>query len=175
MDKKYEENSWQKGKRRLVKNLALIACVSRDGGLGKGNELLWHIPEDMKFFRKTTLHHPVIMGGKTFRSIGKVLPGRENAVLSRQQPEGDSVVWLKDIVELRRFLAQDDGLKFIIGGASLYQMFVSEADMIYLTEVDSTKPADVFFPDFDRSQYQKKTLQTGEYDGVKYQIVEYRR
>ncbi len=159
----------------MMKNLAMIACVSKDGGLGKGNELLWHISEDMKFFRETTAGHPIIMGGKTFRSIGRVLPGRENVVMSRSCPEGDGVVWMKSREELDQYIQKDDTLKFVIGGASLYEQFLPEAEIIYLTEVDAVKPADVYFPQFDHDQYTEEILGNGEYDGVEYIMKVYRK
>ena len=66
-----------------MKNLAMIACVSRDGGLGKGNDLLWRFPEDQKFFRDTTMGSAIVMGSKTFESIGRALPGRDNCAIAR--------------------------------------------------------------------------------------------
>lgn len=158
-----------------MKNLAMIACISKDGGLGLNNDLLWHIPGDMKFFRQTTSGHPVIMGGKTFRSIGKPLPGRENVVLSRSRPDVEDVIWMKDLAELKDYLRRNDDLKFIIGGASLYQEFLPEAETIYLTEVDAIKPASVYFPEFQKDDFQVEVLVSGELEGVNYQIKKYQR
>ncbi len=158
-----------------MKNLAMIACISRDCGLGNAGELLWHIPADMKFFRETTMGHPVIMGGKTYRSIGKPLPGRENVVLSRSEPEGGGAVWIKSLDELHDYIQKDNQLKFIIGGASLYEHFLPEADILYLTDVDAVKPADVYFPNFDLFTYDITDLTSGEADGVRYVIRKYQR
>lgn len=156
-----------------MKNLTLIACISKDGGLGKSGQLLWHIPEDMRFFRQTTTGHPVVMGGATYRSIGHPLPKRQNIVLSRRPIDDEGVLSFTASSDLEKFLSQQSDEVFIIGGASLYQMFINQADRIYLTEVDDSRPADVFFPDFDRKKYQKTILYSGEHDGVKYQIIEY--
>ncbi len=153
--------------------LTLIACISKDGGLGKSGQLLWHIPEDMQFFRKTTMGHPVVMGGATYRSIGRPLPKRQNIVLSRLPITDQNILSFTNQTDLENYLSQQDTEVFIIGGASLYQMFMSQADRLYLTEVDGKKPADTFFPSFDHSKYQKTVLRTGESDGTKYQIVEY--
>ncbi len=158
-----------------MKNLAMIACVSRDGGLGKGNDLLWRFAEDQKFFRETTMGAVVVMGSNTFDSIGRVLPGRENVVLSRFEVNADGVKVFHDKAKLDEYLAELQGDIFIIGGASLYKLYLPEAETIYLTEVDAEKPADVFFPEFDRSQYDAEVLQTGEAQGVKYRIVKYSR
>ena len=158
-----------------MKNLAMIACVSKDGGLGKGNDLLWRFSEDQKFFRETTMGYPVIMGSKTYRSIGRVLPGRENVVLSRSQPEGEGVIWVRNREELDEYIQKDTQLKFIIGGASLYEQFLPEADIIYLTEVDSVKSADAYFPKFDHNNYAAEVLASGEVDGVSYAMKVYRK
>lgn len=156
-----------------MKNLYMIACVSQDRGLGKDSRLLWHFPEDMKFFRETTADSTIVMGRKTFSSIGHPLPHRENLVLSRHDLAG--VKTYHDQNSLNQYLESLDGMKFIIGGASLYQMYLDEAEKIYLTEVAAAKPADTYFPDFDRGLFSRKVLQTGEQEGIKYEIVEYVR
>lgn len=156
-----------------MKNLAMIACVSRDGGLGKDNDLLWRFPEDQKFFRQTTTGSTVVMGSKTFASIGRALPGRENIVLSRHTVAQDGVKTFSDKAELDQYLFALAGQKFVIGGASLYEVYLPEAETIYLTEVDAEKPADVFFPDFDHALYDAEVLQTGEVDGIKYRMIKY--
>ncbi len=158
-----------------MKNLAMIACIGRDGGLGKNNDLLWRFSEDQKFFRNTTMDSIIVMGRKTFISIGRALPGRENLVLSRSNISAPDVTVFHDKTELDQYLKSIDSQKFIIGGASLYEMYLSEAETIYLTEVNAEKPADVFFPSFDRSNYNAEILQTGETDGVSYRIVKYSR
>lgn len=158
----------------MMKDLYMIACVSKDGGLGKDGGLLWSIPEDMKFFRETTKGSTVIMGRKTFESIGRALPGRRNIVLSSRKGENADVEWCTR-EELEDTLKTVSGKKFVIGGASLYEMFLPEAEKIYLTEVESTKPADTIFPEFDKSQWRREIIQDGEYDGAKYEIVEYTR
>ena len=158
-----------------MKNLAMIACVSRDGGLGMQGELLWRIPEDQKFFRATTMGSPIVMGGTTFASIGRALPGRENIVLSRRGGDDLAVKWFNDQAKLDEYLDKIAGKKFIIGGASIYRLYLPLAEELILTEVDAVKPADVFFPKFDRNDYRAEVLQTGTYDGVNYQMVKYTR
>ena len=158
-----------------MKKLAMIACVSRDGGLGKDNGLLWRFPEDQKFFRDTTMGASVVMGSNTFLSIGRALPGRENIVLSRDELNAEGAKVFHDKAELDKYLVANSEPKFIIGGASLYKMYLPEAETLYLTEVDAEKPADVFFPDFDRADYEAEVLQTGETDGTKYRMVKYIR
>lgn len=159
----------------MMKNLKMIACVSRDGGLGRNGELLWHIPEDMQFFKQMTLESTVVMGGKTFASIGRALPGRRNIVLTRRDLPAKDVEVAHSEAELRKLVQQSKQPVFVIGGASLYQMFIEKAEEIYLTEVDDIRPADTFFPRFDKSQYQMEVLQAGMADGIKYQMVRYCR
>lgn len=156
-----------------MKDLYLIACISQDLGLGSQGQLLWHIKEDMAFFRQSTTGHPVIMGSKTYASIGRPLPGRQNIVLSRRDDFPADVIVCHDLTELDRRLAETPGPKYIIGGASLYVQYLDQADKLLLTEVAATQPADVFFPTFDKSQYSRKVLQTGQQDNILYEIVEY--
>ena len=156
-----------------MKNLSMIACVSADGGLGQDNNLLWRFPEDQKFFRDTTMGAAVVMGSKTFASIGRALPGRENIVLSRREVANDNIKVFHDQASLDQYLETLAGKKFIIGGASLYEMYLPEAEEIYLTEVAATKPANVFFPDFDRNQYSAEVLKSGETGGTPYRICKY--
>lgn len=158
-----------------MKNLSLIACVSQDLGLGLNNHLLWQIKPDMQFFRATTTNHPVIMGSKTFQSIGRPLPHRENIVLTRGELDEQDVRVFHNQPTLDQYLEAIDGEKFIIGGASLYKMYIDLADKLYLTEVAATKPADTFFPTFDKSKYDRKVLQTGTYNDINFEIAEYTR
>lgn len=159
----------------MIKNLYMIACVSRDLGLGKDNDLLWRFKDDMQFFRQTTLSSAAIMGAKTFQSLGRPLPKRTNVVLSRHPGKDTGVIWCRNKEELDQLIRETSGNKFVIGGASLYTMYLSEAEKIYLTEVDTIKPADVYFPKFNHSEFDRKVLKTGETDGIKYEIVEYSR
>lgn len=156
-----------------MQNLFIIACISEDRGLGKDDHLLWKIPEDMQFFRETTTGSTVVMGRKTFESIGRPLPNRENIVLSRQDISG--VETYHDQAALDKYLSSLETPKFIIGGASLYQMYLDQADKLYLTEVQATQSADTYFPEFDRARYLRKIIKTGQQDNISYEIVEYTR
>lgn len=158
-----------------MKNLAIIACISEDGGLGKGGDLLWHIPEDMQFFKQTTMGGVVVMGRKTFESIGRALPGRENLVLSQSDIERDDVRSFKSKAELDEYLRNTTKNKFIIGGSSLYEMYLPEVDKMYLTKVAAAKPADVYFPKYDESEFTMQKIKHGEHQDIKYQIFEYQR
>lgn len=154
--------------------ITMIACVSRDRGLGKDGKLIWQIPEDMKFFKKMTTGHIVVMGHGTYTSIGRPLPERENVVLSHSAVDG-GVKWVHSQAELEEYLSKVKGEVFIIGGASLYEMFLSKCQKIYLTEVNDVRPADVYFPKFDFKEFDCHVLQGGFYEGHNYDIVEYTR
>lgn len=129
-------------------NLSLVVAASEDLAIGKDNHLLWKLPNDMKFFKNITWGMPVVMGRKTFESIGcKALPGRLNIVLSRQIHLGNKPVDIVSAHDVNQAIeiAQKEGYKelFVIGGSELYRQTLARADKIYLTRVHA------FFPDAD--------------------------
>lgn len=131
-----------------------IAAVGRKFELGAGNDLLWHLPDDFKFFKATTMGAPIIMGRKTFESIGKPLPGRRNIVLTRDENwSANGVDCYHSIESLAVDLNADDE-HFVIGGAQIYQLFLPLLNTIYLTHVEAEfENADAFFPVFDADQF----------------------
>ncbi|MDQ8022434.1 MAG: dihydrofolate reductase [Moraxellaceae bacterium] len=130
--------------------IALIAAVAKNGVIGRDNTLPWRLPEDLKRFKALTLGHPIIMGRKTWDSLGRPLPGRENIVITRQAgfaAEGARVVHgLQEAIEA----CADKDTAFIIGGAQLYTQALPQADLLFLTEVDAEVEGDALFPPFDR-------------------------
>lgn len=132
--------------------VSIIAAIGKNRELGKNNQLLWNIPSDMKRFRELTMGHPVIMGRKTFESIGRPLPNRTNIVVTKQQdfhPEGVRVCEsLERAVEVANSI--DSTEIFIIGGAQIYGQAIDIADRLYLTIIDQSFDADAFFPDYSR-------------------------
>lgn len=132
--------------------LSLIAAIGKNNELGKGNTLLWKLPADMQYFIKTTSGHPVIMGRKTFESIGKPLPNRKNIVITRDRNyKKDGVEIVHSLEEAlgraRTPLAQDEEI-FIIGGAEIYKQAMPIVDKLYITHIEAEdKNADVFFPE----------------------------
>ena len=132
----------------------LIAAVGKNFELGLGNKLIWNIPEDLQYFKELTTGKTVVMGRKTYESIGKALPNRENIVLSTKKILMDNVIVInnyKDILNIKKDI-------FIIGGESIYKLFLSYADNIYLTEIDDEKDADSYFPVFDKNLYEKEIV-----------------
>jgi dihydrofolate reductase len=129
--------------------LSIIAAIGDKRELGKNNKLLWHIPEDMKRFKNLTTGHTVIMGRKTYASIGKPLPNRTNIVITKDTAfAAPGCIITHSLDEALQQSA--DAETFIIGGASIYQQAINRADTLYLTKVKGTFDADTFFPDYSR-------------------------
>lgn len=156
-----------------MKKINMIAAIGKNYELGYQNELIWHLKKDMEFFRKTTTGHPIIMGRKTFESLPKLLPNREHLVLSRQNITIPGVKFFSSKEELDNYLEIINEISFVIGGSSLYEMYIPEAVKIYLTEIDSNNIADVFFPKFDKENYEKNLLYNGSEDYINFKINEY--
>jgi dihydrofolate reductase len=132
--------------------LSMIAAIGKNRELGEKNKLLWHLPGDLARFREITKGHPVIMGRKTFESIGHALPGRVNIVISRDRSfkaEGVMVVSSLNEALLRAKEAPGSAETFVIGGGQIYTAAINEADRLYLTIIDKEAPgADTFFPPY---------------------------
>lgn len=133
--------------------ISLIAALDKKSGIGKENRLLWHLPADLKFFKKVTTGHTVIMGRNTYESIGKPLPQRRNIVLTRK--EGYSAPGCEvseDLFSAIKSCHKEQEI-FIIGGADIYRQAIQVADKLYLTRVDVVMDADTFFPEFSMSAW----------------------
>jgi dihydrofolate reductase len=128
--------------------LSLIAAVSENNVLGKDNALLWNMPADLKFFKDTTINHSIIMGRKTFDSIGRALPKRRNIVVTRSvgfQAEGCEVTGsIKEAIDL----CKGEEEVFIVGGGEIYKHSMHLADRIYLTRIQQVFDGDAYFPEF---------------------------
>ena len=155
---------------------SIIAAIGKNNELGKDNDLIWHLKEDMKFFKETTMGHPVVMGRKTFESLPKVLPGRTNIVLSRSNNFPKEVLVFKNIDELNDYYKNNNEEIFIIGGASIYNKFINLSDKLYLTLIDDEcKDADTYFPSFDENDYYKEILSEVHEEDICYKHVLYKR
>jgi dihydrofolate reductase len=138
--------------------ISLIAAVGKNNELGLDNHLIFNIPGDLKFFRNTTLGKTVIMGRKTYESIGKPLPKRINIVVSNSLKETDGITIINSFEEvLEKYLNSEEEV-FIIGGESLYNYFINYAQNIYLTKVYANAVADKYFPSFDENNYNQTLL-----------------
>ena len=154
-------------------SISIIAAVGKNFELGKNNDLIWHFKEDMRFFKQTTTGHTVVMGRKTFESLPKALPNRRNIVItSDENYKADGAEVITDINDVYRFAENEE--IFIIGGGKIYDEFISDAEKIYLTEIDAEdKNAAVYFPDFDKSLYKKNVIATYDADGIEFSHVLY--
>lgn len=153
--------------------LALVVAVARNGVIGKDGGLPWRIPEDLKHFKRNTVGHAVIMGRKTWDSIGKPLVERRNIVVSRNPElrfEGAEVV---SSLEAALVLAREhDEEPRVIGGAELYRQALPQATRIFLTEVDRDVEGDTFFPHLDRAEWREISRQPGADPTVSYVTLE---
>ena len=136
--------------------ISLIVAAAENNSIGKNNQLLWHLPNDLKFFKNTTWGMPVIMGRKTFEAVNKPLPGRFNIVITRQQGwNADGVIVAKDINDALQKASETNCKEiFIIGGGEIYKQAIEMASKIYLTRVHATIDADTFFPAIDENKWQ---------------------
>ncbi|MEO6410462.1 MAG: dihydrofolate reductase [Burkholderiaceae bacterium] len=133
--------------------VSLIAVVDRLRGIGKDNRLLVHLSEDLRHFKRSTLGCPIVMGRKTWDSIGKPLPGRRNIVLTRDPSWRAEGAEPAASLDAALALAGDSAKVFVIGGAEVYAQALAHADELVLTEIDAVFDADVFFPAFDASAF----------------------
>ena len=160
-------------------NLAVICAMSENRIIGRSNELPWHLPGDLKYFKQTTLGSPIIMGRKTWESIGRPLPGRSNIVVSRnnqltieQVQTADS---LTGAIKLAREVAVPDNVSevFVIGGAELYKEAFPLADRLYLTRVHSEGEGDTYLEGFkekDWIEISRETFNVADHEGHNYSI-----
>lgn len=160
--------------------LVLVAAVARNGAIGKDNALLWRLPEDLKHFKSVTLGHPIVMGRRTFDSIGRPLPGRRNLVVTRNpawRHEGvESFASLDAALAAAEQAHPADDTICIIGGGELYAQALPRADELLLTEIDADFEADTFFPAWDRGAFDEVERETHASEaGWAYHFVTYRR
>ena len=166
--------------------LSLIVAVAQNNAIGRNNELLWHISEDLKYFKSTTIGHPVIMGRKTYESIGRPLPGRRNIVLTRgtleippvKNPQTTSMEVVNSLEQVYA-LAQGDEEFFVMGGGMLYNETFGKADFLYLTRIYAeAENADTFFPEVDEKEWdvvRQSQLLHDEENDIDFKFIVYKR
>ena len=136
--------------------VSLIVAAGTNNAIGKDNQLLWHLPKDLHFFKQTTWAMPVVMGRKTFESLGgKPLNGRVNIIITRQKDwSHEGVVVVHSLADALFFAKESDYKEvFIAGGGEIYAQAMSQANKIYMTRVDAVIDGDTFFPDIDSSDF----------------------
>ncbi len=153
--------------------ISIIAAVATNRAIGKDNKLLWHLPEDLQRFKNLTKGHAIVMGNKTFESLGRPLPNRTNIVIAKDldysAPGGLVVHSIPEAIAEAKKVEQNE--IFIIGGGSIYAQTLDLADKLYITLVEKDFDADTFFPPYD--QFKKLTFeQESEFNGLKYRFLE---
>ena len=136
--------------------ITIIAAIGKNNALGKDNQLLWKLPKDLKHFKSLTENHPIVMGRKTYESIGKPLPDRTNIVVSRKENWfSEEILIVSKLKEAIKFAKKIDDNIFIIGGGEIYNQTMELADKLEITLVDEDFEADTFFPKIDLKIWQK--------------------
>lgn len=157
-----------------MNNLILIGAIGKNGELGNNNKLIWYIPDDMKFFKNTTINHTVVMGYNTFISLPKLLVDRKHIVLTHKDiklPKG--VIVFNNKESVLNYAKNNNEDIFIIGGASVYKQFINDADKMILTEIDAESKADTYFPKFDKNEWNREIIAENEYKTLSYKHVVY--
>ena len=156
--------------------VSVIAAVADNKAIGLNNTLPWHLPEDLKHFRQLTMGHHIIMGRKTYESLGRLLPGRITVIVSRRLGYGAEGAITAGSLQAAIDACGADEEIFVIGGAELYREAMQRADRLYLTEVHRAFEGDAFFPEYDRAAWQEETREAHvSADGLPYSFVRYRR
>jgi dihydrofolate reductase len=165
-------------------NISLLAAVSRNGVIGRDGQLPWHLPADLKRFKRLTLGHPVIMGRKTYdsilKSLGKPLPGRQNIVVSRSAnpvSTGSETLWVDSMEAALRAAASAPGgdSVYVIGGGEIYMLALPRATHLDITAIARDFEGDARFPAIDWSEWEECERETGSEEGLDYAFVTYRR
>ena len=158
--------------------LSIIVAVAENNAIGKNNQLLCHLPEDLKRFKKITTGHTIIMGKNTYLSIGRPLPNRRNIVLSQdKEEETPGIEYAGSLDDVIKF-AEGDEENFVIGGASIYRLLFPYSKKLYLTKMHKDFQGDVFFPEIKDSEWNVIEREEGPDDDIndfKYEYITYER
>lgn len=158
--------------------IALIAALARNRAIGLAGRMPWHLPDDLKRFKQLTLGHAVIMGRKTYESIGRPLPGRANLIVSRRLTTPPAGCEVYDSLQQALASRAAAGAVFVIGGGEIYALALPLARRMFLTHIDADFPGDTFFPPFDASQWRETARITHRHAGAPpfdYAFVDYER
>ncbi|MBP3949913.1 dihydrofolate reductase [Bacillus suaedae] len=144
--------------------ISFVVAMDQNRAIGKENQLPWHLPADLAFFKRVTTGHTIVMGRKTFESIGRPLPNRRNIIVTRDDSyvaEGCEVVTTKaEVLEL----AEENKEIFVIGGTEIFSLFWEEVDRLYVTYIDAVFEADTYFPNIEQSEWMLTSVDAGTVD-----------
>lgn len=159
-----------------MKKIAIIVAMSKNQVIGVNNSLPWHISEDLKRFKQLTTGHPIIMGRKTYESIGKPLPKRRNIVVTRNVDLKIKGVDVTNSIKSALDICKNSDTVFIIGGGMIYNLALPYVNHLHITKIDSFVDGDAFFPDFDKSQWQEiARIDSKDSDGMSFSFVDYKK
>ena len=146
--------------------LSIIVAKAKNNVIGKDNKLIWHLSEDLKRFKKLTTGHTIIMGRKTFESLGRVLPNRKHVILcnDKQLNIDDENVEIIDDINLLEKYEKSEEENFVIGGATIYKLLMPKAKKMYITQIDKDFEGDVFFPEIDLKEWNIQNIEKGPKD-----------
>ena len=157
----------------ILSKVTLIAAIDENSVLGKDNQLIWHLPEDLKRFKRLTTGHAIIMGRKTFESLPKALPNRHNIVVTRNQNYSKEGVTVCHSLEAAIECAKNDDQPFVIGGGQVYEQAIELADVIELTKIHAQFGGDVFFPEIDLKKWSVEKEEHMSHPDFEYSFITY--
>lgn len=160
--------------------LSIIVAVANNNVIGKDNKLIWHLPEDLKRFKALTTGHTIIMGRKTFESLGKVLPNRKHIVFSNNpdfKVNDENVEVVHSLLQIQEYIESEEEA-FVIGGAMMYNFLMPYVSKMYVTEIEKEFEGDTFFPRIDDKKWKEISREKGPEDGennFEYNYVVYKK
>lgn len=143
--------------------LSIIVAIANENVIGKDNKLIWHLPEDLKRFKEITSGHTIIMGRKTFESLGRVLPNRKHIILCNDMKmsiDNENVEIVNDISKLDKYINTDEEC-FVIGGATIYKLLMPYANKMYITKINQSFEGDVYFPEIKETEWKEISREKG--------------
>ncbi len=160
-----------------MKNISMIAAIGKNNELGKENQLIWHLKQDLAFFKEQTVGKPIVMGYQTLMSLPKLLPNRQHIVLTRKKRHlNPSILVFHSKEEVLKFISMYPEEFMIIGGASIYEQFLEDAEKMFLTEIDATcHDADAYFPSFSKEDWDRELLKENQEGDISYKHLVYTR
>ncbi len=148
--------------------LSIIVAKAKNNIIGKDNQMLWKIPDDLKRFKERTVGHTIIMGRKTFESLGGILPDRKHIILSRNPDfniDSDYVKVVHSLLELQEYIESEEE-NFVIGGAIIYNLLMPYAKKMYVTQLDKVYEGDTLFPKINEEEWKEVSREKGPNDGI---------
>jgi dihydrofolate reductase len=133
--------------------ISLLVAMDNNRTIGKNNDLPWYLPADLKYFKKVTMGHPIVMGRKTYESIGRPLPGRENIIITRDKSYDIESAQVVHSIQEAIDVTKDEDEVFVIGGAEIFKQYMPDSDRLYITQIEHDFDGDTFFPEINYAEW----------------------